>query len=81
MRSVACRPVARSTFSGEHQDGDLLVVSEFTNGGIVSTINVYRWDGRIDDRSRLAEPDADRRSASTAGPAPLWHACDDRDLR
>jgi hypothetical protein len=33
------------TFDGEHQDGDVLVVSEFSNGGVVSTINVYRWDG------------------------------------
>jgi len=32
------------TFTGEHQDGDLLIVSEFTGGGTVSTINVYRWD-------------------------------------
>jgi hypothetical protein len=32
-------------FSGAHQDGDLLVVSEFTGGGTVSTINVYRWNG------------------------------------
>ena len=33
------------TFSGAHTDGDLLVVSEFTGGGTVSTINVYRWNG------------------------------------
>jgi hypothetical protein len=33
------------TFSGAHTDGDVLVVSEFTNGGTVSVINVYRWDG------------------------------------
>jgi hypothetical protein len=32
------------TWTGEHLDGDVLVVSEFTNGGRVSTINVYRWD-------------------------------------
>jgi hypothetical protein len=32
-------------FTGEHTDGDVLVVSEFSNGGTVSTINVYRWDG------------------------------------
>lgn len=32
-------------FTGEHVDGDVLVVSEFSNGGDVSTINVYRWDG------------------------------------
>ena len=32
-------------FTGNHADGDLLVVSSFTNGGGVSTIDVYRWDG------------------------------------
>ncbi len=32
------------TFTGAHQDGDLLVVSEFSGGGTVSTINAYRWD-------------------------------------
>ena len=32
-------------FTGDHTDGDLLVVSEFSNGGVVSTIQVYRWDG------------------------------------
>ena len=32
-------------FVGGHQDGDLLVVSEFTGGGTVSTINVFRWNG------------------------------------
>ena len=32
-------------FTGHHQDGDLLVVSAFTNGGSVSTIDVYRWNG------------------------------------
>ena len=32
-------------FSGEHRDGDVLVVSAFTNGGGVSNIDAYRWDG------------------------------------
>ena len=36
---------AAATFSGSHTDGDLLVVSEFSGGGTVATINVYRWDG------------------------------------
>jgi uncharacterized repeat protein (TIGR01451 family) len=31
------------TFSGVHADGDLLVQSEFTNGGSVSGIRVYEW--------------------------------------
>src|SRR5262249_26467542 len=32
-------------WSGNHTDGDLLIVSAFTNGGGVSTIDVYRWNG------------------------------------
>lgn len=32
-------------FSGNHHDGDILVVSAFTNGGGVSGINAYRWTG------------------------------------
>jgi len=43
--TVACTSTGASvTFSGEHKDGDLLVVSEFSGGGLVSTVNVYRWD-------------------------------------
>jgi len=36
---------ASQTFTGQHTDGDLLVVSAFTKGGDVSTIDVYRWNG------------------------------------
>jgi uncharacterized repeat protein (TIGR01451 family) len=32
-------------FTGQHQDGDILLVSDFTVGGSVSTIAVYRWTG------------------------------------
>jgi hypothetical protein len=32
-------------WSGSHQDGDVLVVSEFTSGGGVSGIAAYRWSG------------------------------------
>jgi hypothetical protein len=43
--AVGCTSTgAAATFTGEHKDGDLLVVSEFTGGGTVSTVNVYRWD-------------------------------------
>jgi hypothetical protein len=31
-------------FVGVHKDGDLLVVSDFSNGGGTSTISVYIWD-------------------------------------
>jgi len=33
------------TFSGVHTVGDILVLSAFTNGGVISTIEVYRWVG------------------------------------
>jgi uncharacterized repeat protein (TIGR01451 family) len=32
-------------FTGAHQDGDILLVSDFSVGGSVSTIAVYRWTG------------------------------------
>jgi hypothetical protein len=37
-------PSGSVAFSGQHLDGDLLIVSAFTNGGSVSTIDVYRWN-------------------------------------
>jgi hypothetical protein len=36
-------PVTGGTFSGVHKDGDTFVLSEFTNGGAVSTIQVWEW--------------------------------------
>ncbi|PYU93717.1 MAG: hypothetical protein DMG25_08690 [Acidobacteria bacterium] len=33
------------TFSGRHVDGDLLIVSDFSTGGAVSTIQVFKWSG------------------------------------
>ncbi|HEX5015242.1 MAG TPA: hypothetical protein VFV72_13910 [Candidatus Limnocylindrales bacterium] len=33
------------TFTNAHDVGDVLVLSDFTNGGVVSTIRVFRWVG------------------------------------
>jgi hypothetical protein len=33
-----------SGFTGVHVTGDLLVISDFSNGGTTSTINVYEWN-------------------------------------
>lgn len=33
------------TFSGRHKVGDILVLVNFSNGGSVPTIEVYRWNG------------------------------------
>jgi len=32
-------------FTGHHMDGDLLIVSDFSTGGAVSTIEVFLWSG------------------------------------
>ena len=45
-----------SDFTGDHVDGDLFIVSEFSSGGVVSTINVYEWVG---DTLVLRESGAD----------------------
>jgi hypothetical protein len=34
-----------TAWTGVHKDGDLLLVSAFTKGGSVSTVDVYRWNG------------------------------------
>jgi hypothetical protein len=35
---------ASGTFNGVHKNGDLLLVSDFSNGGTTSTITVYKWN-------------------------------------
>ena len=35
---------ANGSFNGVHKAGDLLVVTDFSNGGTTSTITVYAWD-------------------------------------
>ena len=35
-------------FTGDHIDGDLLLVAAFTTGGQVTAIDVYRWMGGAD---------------------------------
>jgi uncharacterized repeat protein (TIGR01451 family) len=41
-------------FAGTHHDGDILLISDFTIGGSVSTIRVFRWTG--DDASGSLVP-------------------------
>jgi hypothetical protein len=44
--SVACNaPSGNVNFTGNHQDGDIFIVSAFTKGGNVSSITAYRWNG------------------------------------
>jgi hypothetical protein len=41
-------------FTGQHADGDILLVSDFTIGGSVSTIKVFRWTGNDSSGSLVA---------------------------
>jgi hypothetical protein len=44
--NASCTPGKNAqNFTGDHVDGDLLVVSEYTQGGGVSTIKAFRWNG------------------------------------
>ena len=42
-------------FSGVHTPGDLLVISEFSNGGDKSTIRVFVWDPTVSGNLRLLD--------------------------
>lgn len=42
--SVNCSGVGNTDFTGSHKDGDVFVVSAFTNGGAAANIDVYEWD-------------------------------------
>jgi hypothetical protein len=52
-------PVAGGTFSGVHKDGDVLILSDFTNGGAATTIRVFRWNGPDDNGDCTAQEQAD----------------------
>ena len=50
-------------FNGEHRNGDVLVISNFSNGGTTSTISVYQWDDTVDGNLRLLESSDDANCA------------------
>ena len=54
-------------FSGQHTDGDLLVVSDYTNGGGTQDVSVYRWNGNDATGSLGSSPIID--GAICGGPA------------
>jgi len=42
-------------FSGLHKTGDLLVISDFSIGGTVSTITIYKWNPAVSGNLELLE--------------------------
>jgi hypothetical protein len=46
QNKITLNGTSSGSFNGLHKNGDLLVVSDFSNGGTTSTITVYKWDTR-----------------------------------
>jgi uncharacterized repeat protein (TIGR01451 family) len=42
-KNVGC--TGSANFSGHHTDGDILIVSDYTNGGGTQDVTVYKWTG------------------------------------
>jgi uncharacterized repeat protein (TIGR01451 family) len=58
---------ANGAFVGHHKQNDTLVVSDFTNGGTIANITVYRWDGGASGHLTLVATGQDCRfSAASA---------------
>jgi len=49
-------PGAATNFTGAHQDGDILLVSAFTNGGDTANVQAFRWNGNDTTGSLGATP-------------------------
>jgi len=60
-----------ANFTGNHADGDLFVVSAFTKGGVVSTINAYRWNGGPSGSLGTTAVASGGDCTATTPPAPL----------
>jgi hypothetical protein len=57
-------------FNGVHKNGDVLIISDFSNGGTTSTISVYAWDDSVSGNLRLLASSTDAKcSSATAGDA------------
>jgi uncharacterized repeat protein (TIGR01451 family) len=37
--------IANGDFTGTHKNGDVLILSEYTNGGVIDLVCAYEWDG------------------------------------
>lgn len=47
---------AGGTFFGEHTEGDILVVADFSGGGGVDDVKVYEWDATLQNNGKPVGP-------------------------
>jgi hypothetical protein len=60
------------TFTGTHKDGDLLIISSFSNGGANASIDAYTWDAKCGAKGPNGEK---------VQPNPTAGQCADNNLR
>ncbi len=67
-------PEGDGTFSGEHQNGDVLMLAVFVNGGSRAEITLYEWDDTVKGNLRdIGEEGSDYYYAtSNATDTPAW---------
>jgi hypothetical protein len=66
QNEITLNGTTSGTFNGLHEPGDLLIISNFSNGGTTSTITVYEWDPTC---------------TKADGPNPTVNQCGDANLR
>lgn len=54
-------------FNGVHRNGDILVISDFSNGGSTSTITIYEWNSSVSGNLALLAT-SDAAKCSSAAP-------------
>jgi uncharacterized repeat protein (TIGR01451 family) len=72
--------IANGDFTGKHVDGDVLILSEYTNGGVVDLVCAYEWDGSGGGSNIAAPGDCDpATSGSNLNLVAAGAACDTAD--
>jgi uncharacterized repeat protein (TIGR01451 family) len=57
------------SFTGVHQNGDLFVVSAFTNGGAQPTVDIYQWQNGALNTTPIASGESDCSTEPNGNPA------------
>ncbi|NNT73223.1 hypothetical protein HKT18_13440, partial [Flavobacterium sp. IMCC34852] len=74
--SVGKLGVTSGGFSGQHVEGDILMISHFVNGGAVADINAYRWTNGALDPTPIPLPTSGldaRVNVGTVNSPPSWN--------
>jgi hypothetical protein len=67
--TIGCNPTSAqaTAFAGTHQVGDILILSDFTNGGNVSTIRAFEWVGSGGDTNGTLQSIGEAQDCDSVG--------------